>query len=329
MARRLDPAGELAPGAVHTYELADRESKVRAADFTAPFAPGGSFGAFLASLPPFLQAEDLKGLAAAVAAAHRGGKVIALGLGAHNLKVGLQPVYADWMARGLVTSVALNGAGIVHDFELACAGHTSEDVGPQLEAGRFGMARETGEWLNRVVQDGHRRGLGLGQAVGEAIWEERLPFRDRSLLAAAHCYGVVATVHVAVGTDIVHMHPAADGEAIGGASLRDFRRFCAVVAELEGGVYLNVGSAVVLPEVFLKALTLARNLGHQVRHFTTANLDFVRQYRPHANVVARPTGGGGKGYQLTGPHELLVPLLSGCVLEELARGETKEDRGCG
>ncbi|MHB8765606.1 MAG: GSU2086 family protein [Deferrisomatales bacterium] len=317
MSRRLAPGAEVDPSGVETYGLADRPSKVRAADFRPPYRPGGSFRAFLASLPPFLQAEDLAALAAAVARAHREGRVVALGLGAHNLKVGLQPLYTDLMERGLLTSVALNGAGIVHDFELAFAGHSSEDVGAQLEGGRFGMARETGEWLNRVVRDGHRRGLGLGQAVGEAIWEEGLPHRERSLLAAAYRRGVVATVHVAIGTDIVHMHPEADGEAIGGASLRDFRRFCAVVAELEGGVYLNVGSAVVLPEVFLKALTLVRNLGHEVRQFTTANLDFIRHYRPAVNVVGRPTGGGGRGFQLTGPHELLVPLLFGSVLEEL------------
>jgi len=318
MARHLDPEAEVDPGGAHTYPLASRPSKVRAEDFRPPYRPGGSFTDFLASLPAFLQAEDLRALAGAVARAHREDRVVALGLGAHNLKVGLQPLYADLMERGIVTSVAFNGAGIVHDFELAFAGHSSEDVGAQLGDGRFGMARETGQWLNRVVRDGHRRGLGLGQAVGEAIWEEGLPFREKSLLAAAHRHGVVATVHVALGTDIVHMHPEADGEAIGGASLRDFRRFCAVVRDLEGGVYLNVGSAVILPEVFLKALTLVRNLGHEVRHFTTANLDFIRHYRPAANVVGRPTGGGGKGYQLTGPHELLVPLLAACVLEELA-----------
>ncbi|MBI5016448.1 MAG: hypothetical protein HZB55_13290 [Deltaproteobacteria bacterium] len=318
MARQLAPAGEIDPSGVSTYSLLDRPSKVVASDFRPPFRPGGSFGDFVASLPAYLQAEDLKALAAAVARAHREDRVVALGLGAHNLKVGLTPLYADLMARGLVTSVALNGAGIVHDFELAFAGRSSEDVGAALEDGTFGMARETGEWLNRVVSVGHRRGLGLGEAVGEAIWEEGLPHREASLLAAAYRQRVVATVHVALGTDIVHMHPSADGEAIGGASLRDFRRFCAVVAELEDGVYLNIGSAVVLPEVFLKALTLVRNLGRDVRRFTTANLDFLRHYRPAVNVVGRPTGGEGKGYHLTGPHELLVPLLFGCVLEELA-----------
>ncbi len=318
MARRLEPEAALDPAGVRTYPLAGRPSKVRARDFRPPYRPGGRFSEFLASLPPFLQADDLRALVAALAAAHRGDRVVALGLGAHNLKVGLQPLYADLMERGIVSSVALNGAGIVHDFELAFAGHSSEDVAVQLGDGRFGMARETGHWLNRVVRDAHRRGQGLGRAVGEAIWEEGLPFREQSLLAAAYRRGVVATVHVALGTDIVHMHPDADGEAIGGTSLRDFHRFCAVVRELEGGVYLNVGSAVILPEVFLKALTLVRNLGHDVRDFTTANLDFIRQYRPTVNVVGRPTGGGGRGYQLTGPHEVLVPLLFAGVLEELS-----------
>lgn len=318
MARRLPVDAVPDLSGVHTYALGSRESKVRVADFRAPYRAGDSLAAFLASLPAYLQAEDLKALARAIADAHWGDRVVVLALGAHNIKVGLQPLYADLMERGLVTAVALNGAGVVHDFELAWAGHTSEDVAAQLGDGRFGMARETGEWINRVVREGYRRGLGLGEAVGRAIWEEELPYREHSLLAAAHRHGVAATVHVAVGTDIVHMHPAADGEAIGGASLRDFHRLCGIVRELEGGVYLNVGSAVVLPEVFLKALTLARNLGSPVRHFTTANLDFVRHYRPAVNVVGRPTGGGGRGYQLTGPHELLVPLLFACVLEQLA-----------
>jgi deoxyhypusine synthase len=282
-----------------------------------PYRPTGSFSEFVSSLPPFLQAEALKSLAGAIARAHREDRVVAIGLGAHNIKVGLQPLYADLMRRGLLTSVALNGAAIVHDFELAFAGHTSEEVSSQLHAGQFGMAQETGEWINQVVRRGHRRGLGIGQAMGEAIWEDGLPYRESSLLAAAYRLGVMATVHVAIGTDIVHMHPGADGEAIGGASLRDFYRFSAIVRELEGGVYLNVGSAVVLPEVFLKALTLVRNLGAEVRCFTTADLDFVRHYRPAANVVGRPTGEGGTGYQLTGPHEILVPLLFACVLEEL------------
>ena len=320
MARKLEPGAALDGSGAHTYPLADRPSMVHIDQFRGPYRPGGSFGEFLAALPGFLQAEDLKAVARAVAEAHRGERVVALGLGAHNIKVGLQPLYADLMERDLLSSIALNGAGIVHDFELAFAGHTSEDVGAQLGDGRFGMARETGEWLNRVVRDGDRRGLGIGRAVGEAIWEEGLPHRESSLLAAAYRHGVVATVHVAIGTDIVHMHPGADGAAIGAASLRDFQIFTAVVAGLEGGVFLNIGSAVVIPEVFLKALTLARNVGAAVAHFTTANLDFIRHYRPGANVVARPTGSGGRGYQLTGPHEILVPLLFAAVLEELESG---------
>ncbi len=317
MARRLSPATEIDPTGLVTYPLEGRPSKVHARDLRPPYRPGGSFRQFLESLPAFLQAEDLRAVARAIAEAHRSDRVVLLGLGAHNLKVGLQPLYADLMARGMVSGVALNGAGIVHDFELAMAGHTSEDVAAQLRDGRFGMARETGQWLNRVIRDAHRRGLGLGQAVGEAIWEEGLPHRESSLLAAAYRHGVTATVHVAVGTDIIHMHPECDGGALGATTLRDFRRFCALVAELEGGVYLNVGSAVVLPEVFLKALTLARNLGHRVERLTTANLDFVRHYRPSVNVVGRPTGAGGRGYHLTGPHEILVPLLFACVGELL------------
>ena len=318
MSRKLDLDQRLDGSGAHTYPLGSRQSKVNAAQFRAPYAPGGGFRAFLDSLPGFLQAEDLRALAAALVAAHRADRVVALGLGAHNLKVGLQPLYADLMERGLLSSVALNGAGIVHDFELAFAGHTSEDVGAKLGDGSFGMARETGEWLNRVIRDGDRRGLGIGRAVGEAIWEEGLPHREQSLFAAAYRHGVLATVHVAIGTDIVHMHPGADGAAIGAASLRDFQAFSAMVAQLEGGVFLNVGSAVVLPEVFLKALTLARNVGAEVTRFTTANLDFIRHYRPGANVVARPTGAGGRGFHLTGPHEILVPLLFATVLEELA-----------
>ncbi len=320
MARRLPPRAELDPSGIRTYGLAQRPSKVHARDFRPPYRPGGSFRQFVESLPGFLQAEDLRAVAQAVAQAHRQGRVVLVGMGAHNIKVGLQPLYADLMARGMLSGIALNGAAIVHDFEIALAGHTSEDVAAQLREGRFGMARETGAWLNRVILQGHQRGLGLGEAVGEAIWEDGLPHRELSLLANAYRYRVTATVHVAVGTDIIHMHPDCDGEALGGATLRDFRRFAALVAELEGGVYLNVGSAVVLPEVFLKALTLARNLGRTVQRFTTANLDFVRHYRPSVNVVGRPTGAGGRGYHLTGPHEILVPLLFGWVLELLEGG---------
>lgn len=315
MAKKIGLSEIVDAANVRTRTLAGRDSKVSVDNFTAPFAPGGSFAAFLSSLPAFLQAEDVKALAKAIADAHKNGRVIALAMGAHNIKVGLQPLYRDLMERGMLTSVALNGAGIIHDFELAYAGKSSEDVGAELGDGSFGMARETSEWLNSVIVSGHKRGIGLGLAVGEAIWEEGLPHREMSLLAAAYRNEVVATVHVAMGTDIIHMHPAASGEAIGGASLTDFKRFCAVVKELEGGVYMNIGSAVILPEVFLKALTLVRNLGAKVDAFTAADLDFIRHYRPGVNVVGRPVSGGGRGIRLTGPHELLVPLVFAAALE--------------
>ncbi len=319
MSRKIDPRGTLAPEAVNTYSIFERKSKVSVEAFKKPYAPGSSFADFLESLPAFLQAEELKALAEAIAAAHKNNKTVALAMGAHNIKVGLGPLYADLMERGIITSVALNGAGIVHDFELALAGHSSEEVGDVLGAGRFGMAAETSSWLNRVIKEGYARGKGIGEAVGEAIWEENLPHRGKSLLAAAYKNKVMATVHVAIGTDIIHMHSSMDGEATGGASLIDFRRFCAMVRELEGGVYLNIGSAVILPEIFLKALTLVRNLGHEVSGFTTADLDFIRNYRPGVNVVGRPTSGGGRGIRLTGPHEILVPLLFASVLDKVGR----------
>jgi hypothetical protein len=318
MSRKLTPGTEIDASRVCTYSILERKSKVSVGAFKKPYAPKGSFADFVRSLPEFLQAGELLELASAIAGAHRSGKVVALALGAHNIKVGLQPLYADLMERGIISSIALNGACIVHDFELAFAGKSSEEVGEALGGGKFGMACETSSWLNRVIRDGHKKGKGIGEAVGEAIWEENLPFRERSLLASAYRSGVLATVHVALGTDIIHMHPEADGEAIGGASLRDFRRFAAMVGELDGGVYLNIGSAVVLPEVFLKALTLARNLGREVNSITTADLDFVRNYRPGVNVTGRPTSGGGRGIRLTGPHEILVPLLFASVLEDLS-----------
>jgi hypothetical protein len=244
------------------------------------------------------------------------GKPILWGLGAHVLKVGLSPVLLDLMEKGLVTGLALNGAGIVHDFELAVAGNTSEDVSAGLGSGEFGMARETGEEINRAIVEGDRDGLGLGASVGRYLLQRKPPHLDVSLLAAAARRGLPATVHVAVGTDIVHMHPACDPAALGRATHLDFRLFAAEVARLGGGgVYLNVGSAVMLPEVFLKAVTLARNLGHELADFATANLDFIQSYRPSTNVVERPTRGVGRGYSLTGHHEILVPLLAAALIE--------------
>jgi hypothetical protein len=301
---------------VRTYPLARRKSKVRLKDFARPHRKGGSVADFLGSLPRILAGETLRALAADLRRARARRKPIVWGLGGHVLKVGLSPLLIDLMDRGFVTGIALNGAGVVHDFELAVAGQTSEDVAEGLGAGDFGMARETGEEINQAVVDGQRDGLGLGGAMGRYLTERRARHVGVSLLAAAWQRGLPATVHVALGTDIVHMHPACDPGAVGRATHLDFRILAGEVAALGGGgAYLNVGSAVLLPEVFLKAVTLARNLGHDLRDFATANLDFIQSYRPNVNVVQRPTKGVGRGYSLTGHHEILVPLLAAALIE--------------
>jgi hypothetical protein len=301
---------------IRTYPLAERPSKVTLRDFARPHSAGRSTAGFLRSLPRILAGDSLRRLAGEI---HRGralGRPLIWGLGAHVIKVGLAPVLIDLMERGYVTALAFNGAGIVHDFEIALAGRTSEDVAAGLGSGAFGMARETGEDVNRAIVFGDRDGLGLGAALGRHITARRAPHRSLSLLAAAWRLGIPATVHVAVGTDIVHMHPACDPAALGRATHLDFRIFAGQVAGLGGGgVYLNVGSAVLLPEVFLKAVTLARNLGHEIEDFATANLDFLQSYRPSTNVVERPTQGVGRGYSLTGHHELMVPLLAAALVE--------------
>jgi deoxyhypusine synthase len=297
--------------------LARRPSKVAAASLGAPVRAGLSVRRFLDGLPDILAARDLRDAAGRVAAAIRARRPVVLGMGAHVIKVGLGPMIVDLVERGRLSAIAMNGAGLVHDFEMAWGGRTSEDVGPGLDRGLFGMARETGEFVNRATREGVAAGLGLGRAVGDAIEAARLPHRRTSILAASARAGVPVTVHVAVGTDIVHMHPDADGAAIGEGSMRDFRQLAAVVGRLERGVYLNLGSAVVLPEVFVKALNLARNLGHRVRHLTTIDMDFQRHYRPAVNVIARPTAMGGRGIQLTGHHEIMFPLLWAAVEEAL------------
>jgi hypothetical protein len=303
---------------VETYPLSRRRSKVTLRTFARPHRPGEPFSSFLDGLPRILAGETLRALRDEILRARARRRPAVWGLGAHVLKVGLSGVLIDLMERGLVSAVALNGAGIVHDFELAVAGKTSEDVQEGLGDGAFGMARETGEELNRAVVEGDGDGLGLGASVGRHLSERRPRPRhlEVSLLAAAWRLGLPATVHVALGTDIVHVHPACDPAAVGRATHLDFRLLAAQVARLGGGgVYLNVGSAVVLPEVFLKAVTLARNLGHTVEDFATANLDFIQSYRPGVNVVERPVKGTGRGYRLTGHHELLIPLLAAALVE--------------
>lgn len=309
--RPLDLSG------VRTYPLESRVSKVNVADFGKPHARGSRFSAFASSLPRILAADQLRAVAASLARGRERRRPLIWGMGAHVLKVGLAPLIIDLMERGFITAVALNGAGIVHDFETAVAGQTSEEVDAVLGSGEFGMARETGEEINRAIVLGDRAGLGLGASVGRYIERRRgTKFRRLSILAAAWRLGIPATVHVAIGTDIVHMHPSCDPAAVGRASHLDFRILAAEVARLGGGgVYLNIGSAVLLPEVFLKAVTLARNLGHKIQDFTTANFDFIQGYRPNTNVVNRPTKGVGRGYSLTGHHEIMIPFLAAMLVE--------------
>jgi hypothetical protein len=315
-----NPMKKIAPldlTGITTYSLKDRPSKVSVGDFGRAWVPGGSLREFADRLPRILAAAALREVAGAWVKARREKRQVLLGMGAHPLKVGLSPVIIDLLRRGLITGVALNGAGIVHDAEIAMAGQTSEDVDEVLGCGRFGMAQETGEFLNSAISWGAGQNMGMGEAVGRRLLESDFPYKDQSLLAAAAALEVPLTVHVAVGTDIIHLHPSVDPEALGAATHLDFRIFAALVSQLAGGVYLNLGSAVIMPEVFLKAVTLARNLGHKLEPLTTVNLDFVQHYRPLTNVVRRPTAGVGRGYALTGHHELLFPLLAALVIEEM------------
>ena len=267
------------------------------------------------SLPGLLAAADFKAVVRAIVEAKRAEAGVVWGLGAHVIKTGLGPVLIDLMERGFVSAIATNGATIIHDFEVALAGATSEDVDEALGPGRFGMADETGRLLNGAINDGVGAGLGIGQAVTAFVAAKQPQYAKQSVLAAAARLRIPVTVHVAIGTDIIHMHPAASGAALGEGSLRDFRYFVSNVARLERGVYLNCGSAVVLPEVFLKAVALARNRGVALAGLTTVNLDFIRSYRPQTNVVARPTAGTGRGYSLVGHHELMIPLLAAALVE--------------
>jgi hypothetical protein len=301
-----------------TYSIHGRHSKVSVDDFARPMKAGMSVVDLIQALPGQLAGNDFPELVQRIAEAHRNGKPVILGMGAHVIKVGLNPVLIDLMQRGIITAIALNGAGIVHDTEIAMVGRTSEEVADVLGAGAFGAARETGEVLNGAISRGAQKNIGLGEAVGEVLLEQEFPFNDQSLLAQARKLDIPVTVHVAIGTDIIHIHPGADGAAIGQTSHHDFRVFCNLITDLEGGVYLNIGSAVLLPEVFLKALTVVRNLGHQVRNLTTANFDFIRHYRPATNVVHRPTLEGGRGFNFTGHHELMIPLLGAALLDALA-----------
>ena len=308
------PYEEFDLSSIHTYPLKSRPSKARAENFARPVAPGASAASLVDSLPNILAAADFKAVARAVVDAKQSGSGALWGLGAHVIKTGVGPVLIDLMERGFVSAIATNGAAVIHDFEVALVGATSEDVDEALGPGRFGMAEETGRVLNTAITDGVAAGMGIGQAVTRFLADKQPQFARASVLAAAARLQVPVTVHVAIGTDVIHMHPAASGAALGEGSLRDFRYFVSSVARLERGVYLNCGSAVVLPEVFLKAVALARNRGLALAGLTTVNLDFARMYRPLTNVVARPTAGTGRGYSLVGHHEIMIPLLAAAVI---------------
>jgi hypothetical protein len=302
---------------IRTYALKERANKVSLGDFAKTHQKGAGFSSYLDNLPNFLAAADFKKIVAAIVSAVQNKRPVVLMMGAHSIKVGLNPLIVDMMKRGVISAVAFNGAGAIHDFETAYQGETSEDVQKGLDDGSFGMVDETSRLMNAALAEGVAGGLGAGQSLGRAIAAGAYPNRHLSILHTGIEMEAPVTVHIAIGTDIIHQHPTANGSVLGEATYRDFQRFAAVVAKLEGGVVLNIGSAVIMPEVFLKALTIARNLGHTVNEFTTANFDMIRHYRPSENVVRRPTHLGGQGYYLVGHHELMIPLLFAAVAEKL------------
>jgi hypothetical protein len=302
---------------VRLVSLKKKRHKVGRTFFGRSWKEGGRLTDFLDSLPEIQAGKDLREVADRIAGAVRRRKMVLLGMGAHPIKVGLSPILIDWMERGILQGIGMNGAGLIHDVEVAMIGHTSEDVDEELSHGTFGMVKETHETINHAIEKGVKEGLGIGEALGRRILSGNFPFKKLSLLAAGQRLGIPITVHVAIGTDITHMGPSANGAAIGEGSLRDFHTFASLVSGLERGVFINLGSAVILPEVFLKAIGLVRNLGHPLVNLTTVNMDFIHHYRPSMNVVRRPTLKGGKGITLIGHHELMFPLLAAAVIERL------------
>jgi len=297
---------------IETYSLRGRSSKVEVKDFASPISKEAAqaVSEWFAALPNILAAKDMRELIIEMKRARDRKAPILWGMGSHVIKTGLAPLLIDLMKEGFVTGVAFNGSALIHDFETAFAGKTSEDVDAVLGGGQFGMAKETGDLVNEAISKGVASGLGLGAALGKHIAESDYPYKDLSLFAQSYQRKLPATVHVAIGTDIIHMHPKCDAAALGLGSHRDFMTFAEVVSRLEGGVYINFGSAVILPEVFLKSITLVRNLKFQVDKIVTANFDFIQQYRERVNVVQRPTTNGGRGFSFTGHHEILLPLLA-------------------
>ncbi len=342
-------------GKVKTYPLRERKNKVKISDFASPAVAGRSVRELLEGLPGILAGNDFRQLISAIAAAHAKTKPVIAMMGGHVIKCGLSPVIISMMERRILTGIAMNGAASIHDFEIALIGETSEDVGTNIATGKFGMWEETGRLMNEAISsstaneregtpikqmqdsrlfaniggslrgegDGEKRrpwDMGMGAALGRKLVELDSPYRNMSVTATAFKLNIPVTVHVAIGTDIIHQHPKADGAALGEASFTDFRIFVSEVSKLgHGGVLLNFGSAVIMPEVFLKALSIARNLGHDVSEFATANFDMIQHYRPRENVVKRPTNLGGRGYSITGHHEIMIPLLAHAVMDQVAQ----------
>jgi len=306
---------------VTTYPLSERGNKVSLQrDFAGEISAGMSVSALLAALPNQLGGENLNAVINAVVKAREKGKPVVIGIGGHVIKCGLQPVLKKLIQSDIITAVAMNGSATVHDYEISLIGATSEDVGAVLHCGTFGMAEETGRDINGALKAGVRDGIGYGEALGRFIVEQNNPRRDASLLATCYEKGIPATVHVAVGTDIIHQHPDCDGAVLGQATFTDFRLFTSVVATLGGGgVFLNIGSAVIMPEVFLKALSIAQNMGYHVDAFTTANFDMTQHYRPLQNVIKRPTTGDSRGLTITGHHEIMIPLLAAGILDRIGQ----------
>lgn len=301
---------------VKTYPLKERKSKVKKEDFARLSSPGESFPDFLRSLPRILAGKDFCELVEEVIKAQRREKPVLANIGAHVIKCGLSPIVIHLIERGTFTAISMNGAASIHDFEVGLAGETSEDVDSSLKEGSFGMADEVARAMNEAVKTGAEKEQGMGEILGRKLLRMNAPHRDLSILTAAIRHDIPLTVHVALGTDIIHQHPSVEGKALGDTSLRDFRLLCAVVSHLgDGGVVINFGSAVIFPEVFLKALSVVRNLGHKVKDFTTANFDMIPHYRPLQNIVKRPVSLGGKGYSLIGHHEIMIPLLARAILE--------------
>ncbi len=300
-----------------TYPISKRKSKVKKEDFARPPKKDSAFLEFYDSLPKILAANDFRAVVDAIVRSHEQKKRVIFMLGSHVIKCGLNPVLIELLKKGIISSVALNGSGAIHDFEIALIGRTSEDVEEGLRDGSFGMAKESALYLNGAISEASEKSIGMGEAIARVIADEKLPFRNLSLIYNCFKESIPITIHVAIGTDILHQHPSCDGASLGDASLRDFHIFIEEVCKLDGGVVINFGSNVILPEVFLKALNVARNLGYKVADFTACNFDMVFHYRPYQNVVKRPTGLMGKGYNIIGHHELLIPLLAQAVLERI------------